>query len=301
MRTPLVLKSAVVGCAVMLAAACSEAPTTAPAVRNLTPAPKGLGNVVQATIRTLTICAEGPAGTYAYTMSISATTKNTVNTPFGTSFTLAGAECKDVVTLTQGGGFGPNESDPVTWITVTQTSAPANTQLDYLQKTQGDQDQLACDPGDTFPCGIDTQEAGPTTTIGINYYHGSVISYWNEEIVHSVSGCTLTLGYWKNHTNVWPAPYSPTATFFTSGKSWIYELSAAPKGGNAYLILAHQWIATTLNLASGASVPADVKSAYDAGTTYFQNGGVGGDPIAWSTVLDNYNNGLAAGGPAHCN
>lgn len=301
MRTSLVLKSAVVGCTVMLAAACSEAPTTAPATRNLSAAAKGLGNVVQATIRTLTVCAEGPAGTYAYSMSISSSTKNTINTPYGTSFTLSGAECKDVVTLTQGGGFNYGDTDPVTAITVTQTSAPANTKLNYLQKTEMDPDQPACDPGYTFPCGIDTQEPGPSTTIGINYYHGSVISYWNEEIVHNVTGCTLTLGYWKNHVSAWPAPYSPTAAFFTSGQTWMYNLSTAPKGGNAYLILAHQWIATTLNLASGASMPADVKTAYDAGTAYFQNGGVGGDPIAWASVLDNYNNGLAAGGPPHCN
>lgn len=300
MRTSLALKSAVVGCAAMLAAACSEAPSTAPAMRRLTPTAKGLGNVVQATIRTLTVCAEGPAGTYSYTLSISSQTVNIINTPYGNSFTLNGAECKDVVSLSLGPTFDFT-SDPVTWVTVTQTSAPANTKLDYLQKTQGDQDQLACTPGDTFPCGIDTQEPGPSTTIGINYYHGSVVSYWNEEIVHDITGCTLTLGYWKNHTSAWPSPYSPNAAFFTSGKSWIYELSAAPKGGNAYLILAHQWIAATLNIASGASMPADVKAAYDAGTAYFQNGGVGGDPITWANILDNYNNGLAAGGPAHCN
>lgn len=300
MRTSLVLKSAVVGCAAILAAACSESPSTAPAMRQLTPSAKGLGNVVASTIRTLTVCAEGPAGTYAYSLSVSATTKNTVNTPFGNSFTLSEGQCADVVTLTQGGGFNYGDTDPVTEITLTQTSAPANTKLDYLQKTEMDP-QAACSPTDAFPCGLDTQESGPTTVVGINYYHGSVVSYWNEEIVHNITGCTLTLGYWKNHTSVWPSPYSPNATFFTSGKSWIYELSAAPKGGNAYLILAHQWIATTLNVASGASMPADVQAAYDAGTTYFQNGGVGGDPIAWANILDNYNNGLAAGGPAHCN
>lgn len=300
MRTSLVLKSAVVGCAAILAAACSEAPSTAPALRNLTPSAKGLGNVVQATVRTLTVCAEGPAGTYSYSLSISATTKNTINTPVGNSFTLTDGQCADVVSLTQGAGFNYGDTDPVTEITVTQTSAPANTKLDYLQKTEMDP-QSPCNPGDTFPCGLDTQEPGPTTTIGINYYHGSVISYWNEEIVHNITGCTLTLGYWKNHTSAWPAPYSPSATFFTSGQTWMYNLSTPPKGGNAYLILAHQWIAATLNIASGASMPADVKTAYDAGTTWFQNGGVGGDPITWANILDNYNNGLAAGGPAHCN
>ena len=301
MRSTRSIRSAAIVLGALLAAACSEAPTTSPtALRRLSP--KGVipnGNVVQAKQATLTVCAEGPAGTYSYTMSYVATTKNTVVTPYGSAFTLSGTECKDVLYLAQASNFNAGfEDDPPTQVTVTQTGSPANTQLDYLQKTQEDQTQPACDPGNTFPCGIDTQEPGPTTTISLNFYHGSVISYWNEEIAHPVTGCTLTQGYWKNHPN-WPAPYSPNALFFNSGKSWMTILGTPPKGGNAYIILAHQYIAATLNIASGASMPDDVKAAYDAATTYFQTG-VGSDPIGWATILDNYNNGLAAGGPAHC-
>lgn len=131
-----------------------------------------------------------------------------------------------------------------------------------------------------------------------NFYHGSVVSYWNEEVVHDVTGCTLTLGYWKNHTSNWPSPYSPNDAFFNSGKSWIQILNTPPKG-SAYLILAHQYIAAALNVAAGASMPADVQTAFDNATNYFQNGG-SGDLTGWATILDNYNNGLAAGGPAHC-
>lgn len=300
MRHTQSFRSAAIVLGALLAAACSEAPTTSPtAVRRLTPnGAIPAGNVVQAKIRTLTVCAEGPIGTYTYSMSYTATTLNTIVTPYGNTFSLTDSECKDVLTLQQGAGFTWGDIDPLTEITVTQTSGPANTQLDYLQKTQEDADQPACVPGDTFPCGIDTQESGPTTTIALNYYHGSVISYWNEEVAHPVSGCTLTQGYWKNHSN-WPSPYSPNALFFSSGKTWMTILGTAPKGGNAYLILAHQYIAATLNIASGASMPDDVKAAYDAATTYFQTG-VGSDPIGWATILDNYNNGLAAGGPAHC-
>lgn len=295
------LRSVAIVLGALLAAACSEAPTTAPAaVRRLTPSGAiPAGNVVQAKIATVTVCAEGPAGTYNYSLSYTGSTINTVVLPYGNSFSLTDSQCKDVLTIQQGSGFTWGDIDPLTAVTVTQTSSPANTQLDYLQKTQEDADQPACDPGNTFPCGIDTQESGPSTTIDLNFYHGSVISYWNEEVAHPVAGCTLTQGYWKNHTN-WPTGYSPNALFFSSGKSWLTILGTPPKGGNAYIILAHQYIAATLNIASGASMPADVQAAYDAATKYFQTG-VGSDPIGWSNTLDNYNNGLAAGGPNHCN
>ncbi len=284
----------------LLAAACSEQTTSPKPLRSLAPQSKApAGNVIGTEAGALWVCAEGPAGTYNYTMSITATTKNGVVTPLGTSFSLTDGQCAKAVYLTLSPDFAVgSETDPPTSVVLTQVSAPANTKLDYLQKTE-ETNQAACTPGDTFPCGLDTQESGPATTVIFNWYHGSVVSYWNEEIVTNITGCTLTQGYWKNHTSNWPSPYSPNDAFFTSGKSWIQILSTPPKNGNAYLILAHQYIAATLNVAAGASMPADVQAAYNSATTYFQTG-VGSDPIGWATILDNYNNGLAAGGPAHC-
>ena len=72
-------------------------------------------------------------------------------------------------------------------------------------------------------------------------------------------GCTATLGYWKTHSTYGPAskPDStwnlvggPNAAFFSSGKSW-YQLFWTPVGGNAYVNLAHQYMAARLQRARG--------------------------------------------------
>jgi hypothetical protein len=82
----------------------------------------------------------------------------------------------------------------------------------------------------------------------------------------SGNGCVRTQGYWKNHADpekhydtAWDAVGGPDASFFNTGKSYLVVLETEPGGGNAFLILAHQWIAAELNLASGASMSATVQ------------------------------------------
>jgi len=132
-------------------------------------------------------------------------------------------------------------------------------------------------------------------------------------------GCTLTPGYWKTHSRNGPAPYDDTwkqlgpaqenTAFFLSGKTYYEALWQAPKG-NAYYILAHAWIATTLNGLNGATMPAEVQSAWNEATTLFgawtpaqiaaQKGSQ--QPrkrfLELAGLLDMYNNGLL--GPGHC-
>ena len=76
-------------------------------------------------------------------------------------------------------------------------------------------------------------------------------------------GCTLTQGYWKTHSKYGPAPYDATwaligedTTFFSSGKTWHQAIDTSSAGGNAYYILAHQYIAAKLNLAGGGELDA---------------------------------------------
>lgn len=123
------------------------------------------------------------------------------------------------------------------------------------------------------------------------------------------TGCTRTQGYWKSKPGVlWRAPYSRTAMFFSSALTWQQVLETPPKGGNGYLILAHQYIAAVLNRASGASAPAGVQSVIDSARTYFQSGttpaSCGGSACetqkSWAGILDTYNNGQYPGAPAHC-
>ena len=128
-------------------------------------------------------------------------------------------------------------------------------------------------------------------------------------------GCTLTQGYWKTHSEYGPAPYDNTwaklaggadTPFFGTGKSYYEVLWTAPKGGNPYYILAHQYIAAELNVLNGASVPSDVLDDWNqAGGLLSTYGGSipkkspdGLLAIQLAETLDDYNNGLI--GPGHC-
>ncbi len=137
-------------------------------------------------------------------------------------------------------------------------------------------------------------------------------------------GCALTPGYWKTHSKYGPAPYDNTwalvdpngedSEFFDTGQNWYEVLWTEPKGGNAYYILAHAYIAAALNEANGASVPAEVAAAMDDAEILLDE--YDGNPesmddlkgktarevrsefIDTAELLDDYNNGII--GPGHC-
>jgi hypothetical protein len=128
------------------------------------------------------------------------------------------------------------------------------------------------------------------------------------------TGCTLTQGYWKTHSSEGPAPYDDTwellgetTPFFDSGMTYLEVLRTAPKGGNAFFILAHQYIAAELNGLAGASMSA-VQDAFDDATALFE--GLEPDEttidgcearseaIQLAGVLGDYNEGKK--GPGHC-
>lgn len=131
-------------------------------------------------------------------------------------------------------------------------------------------------------------------------------------------GCTLTLGYWKTHSEFGPAPYDDTwallspdgadTPFFLSGQSY-YEVLWTPPAGNAYYNLAPQYIAAELNFLNGAD-PSAAQDAFDDATALFNtytpeavaalkgNNAVRKEFISLAEILDDYNNGLI--GPGHC-
>ena len=65
-------------------------------------------------------------------------------------------------------------------------------------------------------------------------------------ICDPVAGCTLTPGFWKNHSQL------ITEDTLLCEETWIDILNTPPRRGNAFYILAHQWIAAELNVADGA-------------------------------------------------
>jgi hypothetical protein len=92
------------------------------------------------------------------------------------------------------------------------------------------------------------------------------------------TGCTLTQGYWKTHSEFGPAPFDEdwnayvtgneiagcddglgpdpglgaSVEFLGSGVCHFDIMWTPPKGGNSYYQLAHQYIAAMLNVAGGA-------------------------------------------------
>ncbi|MFN0214414.1 MAG: T9SS type A sorting domain-containing protein [Saprospiraceae bacterium] len=176
--------------------------------------------------------------------------------------------------------------------------------------------------GKVYSCPITYSECGQYTyTNTVSFTTNNTQSTGSDACSVQVSvpcngGCTLTIGYWKTHSIYGPAPYDNTwaeigedTPFFLSGKSW-YGAAWTPPAGNAYYILAHQYIAAQLNFLNGADIPAAVQAAFNAATTLFntytpaQIAAMGGNnPIRkqfvnLAKILDNYNNGIT--GPGHC-
>jgi len=128
------------------------------------------------------------------------------------------------------------------------------------------------------------------------------------------TGCSLTWGYWKTHSEFGPAPYDNTwallpngasSLFFISGQTWYQVLKTDPRGGSAYYILAHQYIAAYLNKLNGADV-STVSSQLAQAEALFElykpsdvlSSSIRNTFISLAYTLDQYNNGNI--GPGHC-
>jgi hypothetical protein len=94
--------------------------------------------------------------------------------------------------------------------------------------------------------------------------------------------------------------------FFNSGATWYNVFWTAPRG-NAFYILAHQYMAAKLNVLNGTSSTLDVDAALSGAEALFGGLAAGSttltssqrtDALAWASTLDSYNNGVI--GPGHC-
>ncbi len=117
--------------------------------------------------------------------------------------------------------------------------------------------------------------------------------------------CVFTIGYWKNHPDAWPVTNLTLGTV-TYTQAQLLAILATPAAGNGLLILAHQLIATKLNILNGGDpgVVSATVAAADAligslvippvGSGYLAPAAVS----AMTQVFDDYNNGLLA--TEHC-
>jgi hypothetical protein len=127
-----------------------------------------------------------------------------------------------------------------------------------------------------------------------------------EEPSEEDRGCTLTQGYWGTHNSeaTVPAlqkPWPIAEDTQLCGMGWLDILNTEPNG-DAWTILAHQFIAAQLNVESGASTPAEVESALEGAAGYLEACAISDADrdaaLAISELLDAYNNGDV--GPGHC-
>ena len=129
-------------------------------------------------------------------------------------------------------------------------------------------------------------------------------------------GCTRSKGYWKTHSIYGPAPYDSAwallgedSTFFLSNQTNYEVMWTAPSGGNAYYMLAHQYIAASINILNGAD-PSEIQEAFDDATDMLEtytpeyigslkgNNPIRQDFIGLKSMLAQYNGGEI--GPGNC-
>jgi hypothetical protein len=132
----------------------------------------------------------------------------------------------------------------------------------------------------------------------------SFVSWELPDPVYEDPGCTYTQGYWKNHPDNWPTDQLS----LYSGRKAMRLLRTPPKKGNAYIILAHQYIAAELNVVNGTSIPDEVLEVWGRAQELLEKYQSKGTipkkspnrklAIAMAKVLDDYNNGRI--GPGHC-
>lgn len=136
--------------------------------------------------------------------------------------------------------------------------------------------------------------------------------YVQNRICCAVVGCTLTQGYWKNHADSWP-----TDTLTLGGVSYtkaqLLTLLRTPVRGDASVNLAHQLIASLLNLHSVTSPPAEVSADIAAAQAWLSahadadgrlpfrvraGSAAGAAGVELASDLASFNEGSA--GAAHC-
>lgn len=138
---------------------------------------------------------------------------------------------------------------------------------------------------------------------------------WSILVHVPANGCTLTIGYWKNHAGLGPQdnvlgqylPISLGSLSVTSEAQAVQILNFNGDASNGINKLYAQLLAAKLNIANGAdgSAVASTISAADSflatrtpaswsSLTRTQKNQV----LSWAQTLDNYNNGII--GPGHC-
>lgn len=181
----------------------------------------------------------------------------------------------------------------------------------------GDDGILSVGEAWEFECTMALEETttNVVTATGTDPFDNDVSDSDEETVAVSAPGCTLTQGYWKNHSSASkhedPTWNGQEDTAINGIVGWLGILKTPGKGGDAWYILAHQWIAATLNIQAGADdtdVATEMTDAENMLNSYLPGVLVGkakgatktarGVAIDLAGVLGSFNEGLI--GPGHC-
>ncbi len=171
---------------------------------------------------------------------------------------------------------------------------------------------IRTEPGDFFDdTGIATDFVGPlvpgTAYVLRAYALGDangLQSEYTATVYASTMSAECTIGFWKNHPDLWPPFATPMLLGTVSyTKTQLLAILDQPARGNGLISLAHQLIATKLNLANESSPTPIASTIADAdaliGSLVVPPVGSGYlDPSssdALTQTLDDYNNGRLGG------
>lgn len=280
-----------------LASACEPGATVAP----VNDAPEIAAAVTIPTTdiaEVVWVCKDAPSGVFDFTVTATIVVPGTTVNVLESNPQIAADNCVKVAEAGNGNQITVTET-PATGYNFDRIEA-------YYVKLDG---TMVPDPAGTIY----------TPTISRSFGDlGRIFVFYN--VLPPSTGCTLTQGYWKTHSEYGPAPYDDTwamladgadTPFFLSGQSW-FDVFWTPVKGNPYYILAHQYAAAALNVLAGADPSAVSTELADAVTllsTYtpfdvatIKENDKHSPTLTWfkdtAEVLDDYNNGLI--GPGHC-
>lgn len=259
----------------------------------------------------VTLCRVGPATSDVASIdyTLAATPDN------GTSY----------FTLPSGNNFSLGASPACDTVEVSTQPYP-NSELDYGTNVMITQ---ALPAGVTIDSIVTTEEGWPdlkftgtdNATVWTNYWHSAEITFYNA-YTPPPAGCTLTIGFWKNHAGTKKqadvlSQYLPIWLGTAAGAQSLQITTAAEavmalsmkygNPSNGITKLYAQLLAAKLNGASGASMTS-IASTIAAADAFLATHGYAdwtslsssdkSMVLGWMTMLDDYNNGRLS--PGHC-
>lgn len=204
--------------------------------------------------------------------------------PIGSYVTLGPAVTATVVVLGENALHYHYVSE---WITFSTTPAVEIDPVVTVDDTQVEGENWTADRADGT-WSYETVFACPTDRkLYTNRFYSNL--YWNDVYLYSdgnqldwvsrvvslecAQNCTLAADYWKTHSSYGPAAYDDAwaqvgedAPFFLSAQTYYQVMQQAARG-NAYYILAQQYIAAQLNFVRAD--PAAAQAAFDQATLLF--------------------------------